>query len=591
MASWTLQSGTYYQKVSMDQTTQFRVALVVNGGDDTVVYSRDFGATWTPSTGITGNVNTISMNPNGNIVIVGVNSLLSPAFISTNYGVSFTGTYPLASYWTVVGVENNNYMIACDYSGGTATVYLSSNQGSSWSAIASYGGHLISNAAWSYNDGMMAMYTLRFNTNSPYATTLNRTINRGVSWSSISNISSYNLQDVACDQTGQYVVVSAAQDGVYRSTDYGATWNKTALYTNAPAGPNYQQIECDWTGNKISVVDSVNKVIYHSANGGLTWTIQTTTGSSAGSVLGLSMSSNGSVQHASFSTVGTYKVSVPEWKDVAFANNQIKHLRHTACDSTSQHMVAIADGGYSISYSSDYGFTWTLSDANSSGNTTYTCMAATPSCQHVVAGFQSTTSGIVYSANYGENFAIVSTGLNFVPSAVAISSDGQTFYAATSTIAGSVYIGTSGGSLIVRNIGVPSLFWNSIACDSTGQLVYATAKGNGTDAPYYMYQYNIGTPYVYLPLNGSTTDIMGNSTITPTGSITYTTGTSSQYAVNLANTPASAASKYIIGTWTGSSSFTMSFWFNAQSLGAQQILVGAYNGQFQLILLGNNQLA
>ena len=591
MASWTLQSGTYYQKVSMDQTTQFRVALVVNGGDDTVVYSRDFGATWTPSTGITGNVNTISMNPNGNIVIVGVNSLLSPAFISTNYGVSFTGTYPLASYWTVVGVENNNYMIACDYSGGTATVYLSSNQGSSWSAIASYGGHLISNAAWSYNDGMMAMYTLRFNTNSPYATTLNRTINRGVSWSGISNISSYNLQDVACDQTGQYVVVSAAQDGVYRSTDYGATWNKTALYTNAPAGPNYQQIECDWTGNKISVVDSVNKVIYHSANGGLTWTIQTTTGSSAGSVLGLSMSSNGSVQYASFSTVGTYMVSISEWKDVAFANNQIKHLRHTACDSTSQHMVAIADGGYSISYSSDYGFTWTLSDANSSGNTTYTCMAATPSCQHVVAGFQSTTSGIVYSANYGENFAIVSTGLNFVPSAVAISSDGQTFYAATSTIAGSVYIGTSGGSLIVRNIGVPSLFWNSIACDSTGQLVYATAKGNGTAAPYYMYQYNIGTPYVYLPLNGSTTDIMGNSTITPTGSITYTTGTSSQYAVNLANTPASAASKYIIGTWTGSSSFTMSFWFNAQSLGAQQILVGAYNGQFQLILLGNNQLA
>lgn len=586
MASWTLQSGTYHQKVSMDQTKQFQVAIVANGGDNTVVYSRDFGATWTPSTGITGNANTISMNPNGNIVMVGVNSVFSPVYISTNYGVSFTGTNPLASYWTVVGVEYNNYMIACDYSGNVARVYLSSNQGSTWSSIASYSGYLITSAAWSYNDGMQHLYLVGFNTAAPYTTSIKITSNRGASWTSLSNISSYNLEDVACSYDGKYVVVSASQDGVYRSVDYGATWNKTALISNPPAGPNYQQIVCDRTGNKISVADSVSKVIYHSVNGGLTWTIQTTSGSSAGSaVLGLSMSFDGSIQHASFSTVGTYKVSVPEWKDVSFANNQIKHLRHTACDSTSQHMVAIADGGYSISYSSDYGFTWTLSDANSSGNTTYTCMTATPSCQYVVAGFQSTISGIVYSANYGENFAIVSTGLNFVPSAVAISSDGQTFYAATSTIAGSVYIGTSGGSLIVRNIGVPSLFWNSIACDSTGQLVYATAKGNGTDAPYYMYQYNTATPYVYLPLNGSTTDIMSHSTITPHGSIGYVPGTS-QYAANLANTLSTPATKYIDGTWTAIPNFTVGFWFNCQSYSnsVSSCIVGFAGSNFSMYI-------
>ena len=63
MASWTLQNGISHQKVSMDQTNQFQVAIVANGGDNTVVYSRDFGATWTPSTGITGNANSISMNP------------------------------------------------------------------------------------------------------------------------------------------------------------------------------------------------------------------------------------------------------------------------------------------------------------------------------------------------------------------------------------------------------------------------------------------------------------------------------------------------------------------------------------------------
>ena len=575
----------------MDQTTQFQVAIVANGGDNTVACSRDFGATWTASIGITGNANTISMSPYGDIVMVGVNSVSSPIYISTNYGTSFTGTSSVSSYWTVVGVEYNNYMIACSYASNTATVYLSSNQGSTWSSIASYSGFLITSAAWSYDDGMMKLYVLGFNTAAPYATSLKVSANRGGTWTSLSNISSYNLGSVACDKSGKNVVVSASQDGVYLSVNYGSTWVKTTAPSNTPSGPSMGQIMCDFSGNKISVMDDVNKVVYRSDNGSLTWNLQTTAGSSGASgILGLSMSLDGSVHYAAFSGVGTYKYTIPVWKGANFTNGGLNPLYYTACNNTSQYMAAVGTYNQSVVYSNDYGFTWNKSDADSSGATTYNCLDASPSGQHVVVGFQGTTSGVMYSSNYGVNYTIVTTGLNFIPLSLAISSDGQTFYAAPSTAEGSIYIGTTGGALVVRNIGVPNLLWNSIACDSTGQIVHATGLGNGTSANY-LYKYNIGTPYIYMPLNNSLTDMMGNISPTPHGTMSYTAGKSSQYALNLANTPASAASKYVRGTWSGSSSFTMSFWFNAQSLGAQQILVGAYNGQFQLLLLGNNQLA
>ena len=102
--TWTLQSGVYHQKVAIGPTNQFMVAIQNNGDPDaTVVYSRDFGVTWTASTGITGNANCISSN--GSTVIVGVNSVASHLYVSTDYGTTFEslGNSPV-SYWTVVGM-------------------------------------------------------------------------------------------------------------------------------------------------------------------------------------------------------------------------------------------------------------------------------------------------------------------------------------------------------------------------------------------------------------------------------------------------------------------------------------------------------
>ena len=594
-STWTLQSGTYYQKVAMDETGQFRVAIVYQSGNNTVVYSRDFGVTWTASTGITGDATTISMNPYGNIVMVGaVNISSSPVYISTDFGATFTPTNPLSGFWTFVGVEYNNYMIACDYAGDVATVYLSQNQGDGWTSIASYNGYYITNVAWSYDDGMEKIYTLGYNTSSPYVTSLNVTTNRGVSWTTLTSISSYNLSGVACDLTGQYVVVSAYQDGVYRSVDYGVTWMKTSAPSSAPDGPSMGYIVCDHTGNHIVTIDNVDYKVYASSDAGQTWVLQTTTGSNgAGDVLGVSMSPDGSYRYASFINVGTYSLVVPAYKTVNFSNGAYNPLSFITCSNTAEHIVAVGNTIYGndkcIVYSDDNGLNWNLSDADSSGDSLYTCLAASPSGQYVVAGFQNGVGGVIYSNDYGVTFTNVTTGFNVIPSAIAISNDGTRFYATSHDGSGAIYLGSENGSVVVKNIGVSGMYWKSIACDSAGLRVYATAQDDYS--PYYLYQSEFAEPHVHVPFNNSTVDVMGNSTITPHGSLSYVSGVVSPYAVNMANSPGGGASSYITGTWADTAAFTMSFWFNAQSLGAQQILVGAYNGQFQLLLLGNNQLA
>ena len=107
---------------------------------------------------------------------------------------------------------------------------------------------------------------------------------------------------------------------------------------------------------------------------------------------------------------------------------------------------------------------------------------------------------------------------------------------------------------------------------------------------------NQPTPSIWLPLNGNVTDLMGSSTVTPTGTPGYVTlnypGYTAQ-AVNLVNTAGSAAARYIRGTWTGSPSgnFTVSFWFNVQSFGGtQQALFVAYAGNYVIALNASNQI-
>jgi hypothetical protein len=121
---------------------------------------------------------------------------------------------------------------------------------------------------------------------------------------------------------------------------------------------------------------------------------------------------------------------------------------------------------------------------------------------------------------------------------------------------------------------------------SNGNGVYLSNNAN-TAAP--TFTSVTFSPYIYLPFENSATDVMGNSTVTPTGTPTYVTGQVG-YAVNLANTAGGTATKYIRATWAGAPNFSMSCQFYLSSTGATQTIFSAYSGNFYVTTNTSNQL-
>jgi hypothetical protein len=146
--------------------------------------------------------------------------------------------------------------------------------------------------------------------------------------------------------------------------------------------------------------------------------------------------------------------------------------------------------------------------------------------------------------------------------------------------------------------------YTSISYSATGQYALASVRGgllyvsnNATAATPTFTAAGMGTPYIYLPLEGAVTDVMGNSAVTTPGTVPgYVTGIIGTQAVNLANTPGATGSgiRCIRCPWTGSTNFTMSFWFNAQQAvsTSYQYIVTTYSSFFAVVIVPNTaQLA
>jgi hypothetical protein len=104
---------------------------------------------------------------------------------------------------------------------------------------------------------------------------------------------------------------------------------------------------------------------------------------------------------------------------------------------------------------------------------------------------------------------------------------------------------------------------------------------------------NPNTPYAHYKFENNITDSQGNLTLTATGSPTYVQGIVGTNAINFSNTAGGAASTYLRSNYSPGSSFTVSFWFNFQTLpetnntGAYVICLGnaTYNGIFAILYL------
>ena len=148
--------------------------------------------------------------------------------------------------------------------------------------------------------------------------------------------------------------------------------------------------------------------------------------------------------------------------------------------------------------------------------------------------------------------------------------------------------------------GLPTLtgsaYWSDGSISANGQYITLSIYGGSlwmsADYGRTFALTNQPTPTIWLPLNGNTTDLMGSSTVTVTGSPSYVTlnypGYTAQ-AVNLANTAGGTATRYVRGTWTASDNFMVSLWFNTQSTGIQQVIFDSGN-EIAIYINGDQQL-
>jgi len=227
-------------------------------------------------------------------------------------------------------------------------------------------------------------------------------------------------------------------------------------------------------------------------------------------------------------------------------------------------------------------------------------------------GASTTQSNNFSGGSFTTGWGSTLTGLTAITD-VAVSQSGQYQLAVqngSSTIRTSANSGITWGTLTGANglpagatayppataAGVPA--YTSISASATGQYQLASVRGgllyvcaNGTSATPTFTAVGMGTPNIYLPMEGSLAEVINNSSITPTGSVSYVTGIVGTHALKLTNTASGTATQYVRGTWNYLNNFTVACWVNFQSItSAYQVVYSSHNAIIEIFINPSNQL-
>jgi hypothetical protein len=270
---WSVINGVSYFNGSISTDNQ---NIVVRKYDydanlSTVAYSRNEGATWNDTPDF-GDVQRVVASASGEIVLALINDGEVP-WISTDYGESFN-VIPLVPFGfapdrLAVMDSTGEYMMMIAESGH---VYTSANSGGEW-----YSPHQFTDGndfrAICANTSLDKVYVI-FTSNTNGDSYIYRSTNMGVSWMPVSaNPSPSGIRDIACDWSGQKLVLTTNDNNIYRSTNGGDTWTLLQLpvinsaYDIAP-----QKIVSNSTGNRLAFTDPNNWYLtFFSIDAGATW--------------------------------------------------------------------------------------------------------------------------------------------------------------------------------------------------------------------------------------------------------------------------------------------------------------------------------
>ncbi len=356
-----------------------------------------------------------------------------------NTGSLTRANYAFSGWNTLANGSGTSYDPGQQFPMGSANVTLyakwAADSSNSWSDSHSSG---LPYAAWDAitvsSDGTKIVAVIL--NGSGASAGIYRSANTGSSWSRVS-ATSRAYRCVASSSDGTYIAAGVSTGNIYVSADSGVSWTACAV------SAAWRGVAMSSDGHyMVGVINATsgNRGIYRSTDYGATWTQINSTGRS---YRGVASSSDGTVLAAIVNSGGIY-VSTESGASWTLALSKTAAWRGVAISSDGNIITgAIQAGTYpncGIWVSADKGTSWTQTDT---GTVSYRCLAMSSDGSKVGVGIKGTTGGYVsFSSNYGYNwYQRTYTGM-LVWTGIAASSDGSKFYVCNSS-------GGSGGSIWV----------------------------------------------------------------------------------------------------------------------------------------------
>ena len=429
-----------------------------------VYYSSDYGFNWAASDVPSAEYDGLAASLTGQYVVVG--DISGNLYKSSNYGMTYTLVASSLSSLYAISISSDGQYFYANSTDGTGDIYLgsgttvtTSNVGAS---ISLYSIACDSTGAYVYAVGVDGSGNGQLYASADYGATwaLNTTLPA---------IPDNNVNQIACDSTGQLINLTAGPQGIYQSTNGGSTWTQLS----APiAGRYWLFLASDSTGtNLIAGERSGIGTVFTSSDSGATWVERLIYNINLALLNSVSIDPTGVYQIASFSGSSTmmnqYSSEIVPWNLTSGA-----WYTGVSISADNQYLIAVEYATNHVNYSINGGSTWNDTGANATSYLENT--AISQSGQYMV---YLASPAVFQSSDYGTTFSQLMNAPTNLQSLVT-SQTGQYLFGVDDASNGLIRVSYNYGSSWNTYTVGGSVYFNFIAVNYSGQYVYLVGNDN-----------------------------------------------------------------------------------------------------------------